>query len=78
MNWTTQEIKLLGTKPDAEIARVLDRSLEAVRLKRQKLRIESHIQPPWTDAEIKLLGTGSDREIHGASDARLRLSKPSG
>jgi hypothetical protein len=63
MIWTAREIKLLGTKPDAEIARVLDRSLESVRLKRQKLCIESHIQPPWTDAEIQLLGTGPDREV---------------
>ncbi len=63
MNWTAEEVKLLGTKSDAEIAGLLDRSLESVRLKRQKLRIESHLQPPWKGAEIKLLGTGPDREI---------------
>jgi hypothetical protein len=63
MNWTVQESKLLGTKPDAVIAILLDRSLESVRLKRQKLCIESPLQPPWKDAEIKLLGTGPDREI---------------
>src|SRR6266702_4594451 len=63
MNWTAEEVKLLGTKSDAEIAGLLDRSLESVRLKRQKLRIESHLQPPWKGAEIKLLGTGPDRVI---------------
>jgi len=63
MNWTVQEIKLLGTKSDAEIASLLDRSLESVQLKRQKLCIEAPLQPPWNEAEIKLLGTGPDREI---------------
>jgi len=38
MNWTAEEIKLLGTKSDAEIAGLLDRSLESVRLKRQNFR----------------------------------------
>ena len=63
MNWTVQEIKLLGTKSDAEIAGLLDCSLESVRLKRQKLCIESPLQPPWNEAEIKLLGTRPDREV---------------
>jgi hypothetical protein len=37
--WTRDETALLGTAPDQEIARRLGRSLEAVKLKRAKLRI---------------------------------------
>jgi len=44
MNWTAEEIKLLGTKSDAEIAGLLDRSLESVRLKRQNLRKRKRVR----------------------------------
>src|SRR2546426_10086052 len=60
--WTPQEIKLLGTKPDAELARKIGRTVEAVSLKRQKLGIEAPLQPAWNEEEIKLLGTKTDRE----------------
>ena len=43
--WTPKEIKLLGTKPDAELARKIGRTVEAVSLKRQKLGIEAPLQP---------------------------------
>ena len=61
--WTAEEIKLLGTKPDEEVAHLLRRSAEAVSLKRQKLHIPAPLQPPWTGEETKLLGTRPDREI---------------
>jgi len=44
MNWTAEEIKLLGTKSNAEIAGLLDRSLESVRLKRQNLRKRKRVR----------------------------------
>src|SRR5438552_608949 len=40
-NWTPKEISHLGTKPDAELAAILGRSVESVSLKRQKLGIEA-------------------------------------
>ena len=37
--WTAEELALLGTAPDAEVAARIGRSEEAVTLKRCKLRI---------------------------------------
>ena len=59
--WTPREIKLLGTKPDPEIARQIGRTEDAVSLKRSKLGIEAPLHPRWREEEIKLLGTASDR-----------------
>src|SRR2546430_7291858 len=61
--WTLREIKLLGTRPDAEVARKIGRTVEAVSLKRQALDIGAPLQPPWRDEEIKLLGTQPDRAV---------------
>ncbi len=61
--WTPREIKLLGTRPDAEVARRIGRTVEAVSLKRQVLGIGARLQPPWRDEEIKLLGTQPDRAV---------------
>jgi hypothetical protein len=36
--WTEDELKLIGTKPDREVARLLDRSLSAVKAKKFQLR----------------------------------------
>ena len=61
--WTRREIKLLGTKPDGEVAEKIGRTVGAVSLKRQKLGIEAPLQPAWNEDEIKLLGTKPDREV---------------
>ena len=57
------EIKLLGSRPDAEVARLIGRTVEGVSLKRQKLGIEAPLQPGWTEDEIKLLGRLPDAEV---------------
>jgi len=53
--WSDRELRLLGRRPDREVARRLRRSLNAVKLKRQKLGIAATEQPRWADAEIALL-----------------------
>src|SRR5207249_4797490 len=61
--WTRREIKLLGAKPDGEVAEKIGRTVGAVSLKRQKLGIEAPLQPAWNEEEIKLLGIKPDREV---------------
>lgn len=43
--WTAKEIKLLGTMPDAEVARLVSRRCGHVRFKREHLNIPEY-QPP--------------------------------
>jgi hypothetical protein len=40
--WEPKEIVLLGTMPDADLARRLGRSLNAVCLKRRRMKIPNH------------------------------------
>jgi len=47
-NWTPKEISLLGTKPDAERAAILGRSVESVHLKRPETGEQS---TPSTDLD---------------------------
>jgi hypothetical protein len=64
--WTADEIGLLGTKPDREVAREMNRTVIAVRIKRLKLGIagaERPLQRPWSHAEDLLLGTFTDSEL---------------
>src|SRR5437867_5942660 len=63
--WTEQELALLGTRPDAEVAELTGRIFGTVWQKRRALGIA---QPPlqfrkWTPAENKLVGTAPDAEI---------------
>lgn len=63
--WTREETSLLGTRPDAELARLLGRSVIAVALRRSRLKIP-HPNPAvrrWSEKEKKLLGTMPDKEI---------------
>jgi len=57
---------LLGAKPDSEVARLVGRSLDAVRTQRRLRKIKG-IEPvtarPWTRAEEKLLGKRPDEEV---------------
>jgi hypothetical protein len=68
--WTEDELKLIGTKPDREVARLLNRSLSAVKAKKFQLRNRRGHQtsdstrqpdsaPPQKAADV---ATGSERE----------------
>src|SRR5688500_12459233 len=63
--WTVEEIALLGTRTDAEIARRIKRTAEVVRACRNALGIppSGPLLGRWDDDEIKLLGTAPDDEI---------------
>ncbi|HWV98498.1 MAG TPA: hypothetical protein VNZ64_02280 [Candidatus Acidoferrum sp.] len=63
--WTEQELALLGTRPDAEVAELTGRNFGSVWQKRRALGIA---QPAlrfrkWTPDEDSLVGTVSDAEI---------------
>jgi len=57
--WSPEDVKLLGTMPDSEVARLLDRAPSAIRHKRHKLRIPAYQSSfhNWTPEEEQLLGT---------------------
>ena len=63
--WRPEERKLLGTMPDSEVARALNRTERAVKRTRQKLRILAYQSPfhRWTPEEEQLLGTLPDAEV---------------
>jgi hypothetical protein len=47
LEWTEEELKLIGTRPDREVARLLDRSLSAVKAKKFQLLLKApSTQPP--------------------------------
>src|SRR6266567_9397521 len=63
--WTKGELALLGTKLDAQVAKLTGRTFGTVWQKRRALGIT---QPTlrfrkWTPAEDKLVGTAPDAEI---------------
>ena len=59
--WKPEEDKLLGTAPDAEIARRLGRSESSVSGRRLLLRIKfPNPRRPWPSEDLALLGTMSD------------------
>ena len=64
--WTNDEIALLGTASDTNLAERLKISRTTVTMMRLKLGIERHRydrRHKWTDSELALLGTMYDREI---------------
>src|ERR1039458_8840532 len=63
--WLPEERKLLGTMPDSEVARMLNRTEKTVRRQRRKLHIRDYqtTSRPWTPAEEELLGTLPDAEV---------------
>src|SRR6266536_1882458 len=65
--WTPEEEKLLGTAPDVEIARQLNRTVLGVATRRRELGLQFRhtLVRPWTKADLKLLGTAPDQEIAG-------------
>jgi hypothetical protein len=67
--WSPEDGKLLGTMPDSEVARLLNRAPSAIRHRRQKLRIPAYQSAfhLWTPEEEQLLGTMPELSSAGRS-----------
>lgn len=86
VHWTPALVALLGTMPDAELAKKLGCRLVSVGVRRRKLRIPAKLasRSAWTKAEIALLGTLTDeqtaqalnRPLRGVRSRRIRLRIP--
>jgi hypothetical protein len=61
--WREEDLRLLGTMPDAEVAAKIGRSASAARQKRERLGIPNPEPGWWTDEEIALLGTAPDGDL---------------
>src|SRR5216110_712390 len=63
--WSEKEIKLLGTRPDEELARFLGRGINTVRYKRERLHIPvfDPAVRAWTRPELRLLGKATDEQV---------------
>lgn len=59
--WTLEEDRLLGTKPDQVLARKFGRPVSAVRHRRWKKRIR--VKKDWRPEDDKILGTRTDQQI---------------
>jgi hypothetical protein len=60
---TARQLALLGTLPDAEVARRTGRAPNAVRLMRERRGIPNPAGNRWTAEGLALLGTLPDREV---------------
>jgi hypothetical protein len=70
--WAPEDIALLGTIPDEEVARRTGRTTGAVRQKREELGIPNPAGNRWRAEEVALLGTRPDREVARRLDRPLR------
>jgi hypothetical protein len=61
--WTAEELTVLGTMPDEDVAAKLGRTATGVRVKRWKCGIPNPAGSLWNAEEIALLGTLPDREV---------------
>jgi hypothetical protein len=61
--WAQEDVALLGTVPDEEVARRTGRTVGAVRQKRAALGIPNPGSNRWTAEAVALLGTMPDREV---------------
>jgi hypothetical protein len=61
--WTAEEIALLGTTPDGDVARRIGRTANAVRLMGERLGIPRPVGGRWTAEAVALLGTLPDSEV---------------
>jgi hypothetical protein len=61
--WTPEQLAMLGTMLDADVARLTGRTPDAVRCCRQKLGIGNPSSPVWTEEELALLGTMPDEVV---------------
>jgi hypothetical protein len=62
-HWKDDQIALLGTAPDCQLARNLKKSASVISQKRDRLGIPPFTPFEWSDEKIALLGTTSDREV---------------
>ena len=62
-SWTVEEDRLLGTLPDGILARRWERTLYAVKTRRQLNSRKPKPPRPWTADEERRLGTTSDAEV---------------
>jgi hypothetical protein len=82
-HWTAEEERLLGTRPDREVAQLLHRTVRAIESQRHRLGI--YRQPsirlkikPWKPAEIALLGTQPDPKLAarlGRTEGSVRVQR---
>jgi hypothetical protein len=61
--WKPEELALLGTMPDADLAARLGKTPTAVRVMRSRLGIANPTTTHWTAEELALLGTMPDAEV---------------
>jgi hypothetical protein len=61
--WTAEELALLSTMPDEDVAAKIGRTAEGVRVKRSRCGIPNPAGPWWTAEETAMLGTLPDREV---------------
>jgi hypothetical protein len=61
--WTAEEVALLGTAPDEEVARRIGRTPNAVRVMRDRLGIPRPAGGRWREEDMALLGVLPDREV---------------
>jgi hypothetical protein len=61
--WAAEQLALLGTLPDAEVARRTGRTANAVRQMRERLGIPNPAGNRWTTEAVALLGRLPDREV---------------
>lgn len=59
--WTLEEDRLLGTRPDQVLARKFGRPVSAVRHRRWKKRIR--VKKDWRPEDDKILGTRTDHDV---------------
>jgi len=76
--WTPEDIALLGTLHDEEVARRTERIVGAVRQKREELGIPNPASNRWTAEAIALLGTMTDRITVPRSSDRLPIISATG
>jgi hypothetical protein len=74
--WTAEQIALLGTTPDEEVAAKVGRSVAAVRLKREKMGIPNPAgMDVWKPEQLALLGTLPDREVSRQTGRTLSATR---
>src|SRR5262249_3579300 len=62
--WTAEQLALLGTIPDEELAAKIGRTPNAIRLKRERMGIPNPAgRDVWKAEELALLGTLPDLEV---------------
>jgi hypothetical protein len=61
--WTPEDIALLGTLPDEEVAQRTGRTVDAVRRKRWERAIPNPASNRWAAEDVALLGTEPDKVV---------------